>query len=75
MTKYYDIYTQIPGIKPYPQVWVTTDNILELDHGFLTIYAIVATNVKELSYIETLLCKQEHFVCMVESQYEGEHYE
>lgn len=71
MTKYYDIYTQIPGISPCPQVWVTTDNILELDHGFLTIYAIVATNVKKLSYIETLLCKQEHFVYMVESQYDG----
>lgn len=25
MTKYYDIYTQIPGIEPCPQMWTVED--------------------------------------------------
>lgn len=26
MAKYFDVYTQIPGIKPCPQVWVVESN-------------------------------------------------
>lgn len=26
MAKYFDVYTQIPGIKPCPQVWVVEDD-------------------------------------------------
>ncbi|RXA58161.1 hypothetical protein [Limosilactobacillus mucosae] len=75
MAKYYDIYTQIPGIKPCPQKWVVTENILDVNRGFLNIYNIAATNVKELSNVETILLNQEYFIYMVESQYEGEHHE
>lgn len=75
MTKYYDIYTRIPGIKPCPQKWVVTESILDVNRGFLNIYNIVATNVKEFSNIETILLNQEYFIYMVESQYEGEHHE
>lgn len=35
MTKYYDIYTQIPGIKPCPQKWVTPNDTLKIEDGFL----------------------------------------
>lgn len=72
MTKYYDIYTRIPGIKPCPQMWVVTENILDVNRGFLNIYNIVATNVKELSNIETILLNQEYFMYMVESRYRRE---
>lgn len=79
MTKYYDIYTQIPGIKPCPQVWITAEDKMDIINQFLRkrdfieIHSIVATDVKELSYIDTILCKKEYFAYMVESQYEGEH--
>lgn len=69
MAKYYDIYTQIPGIKPCPQVWMTADNILDINRGFWNIHNIVATNVKEMSNTTEVLCREEYFVCMVESRY------
>lgn len=79
MTKYYDIYTQIPGIKRCPQVWVTAESKMDIINQFLRkrdfieIHKIVATTAKELSRTNTILCKQEYFMCMVESRYEGEH--
>ena len=75
MTKYYDIYTQIPGIKPCPQKWVTAeDRLYVIDQllkksNFIDINNIVATDIMELSNTKTLTCRQEYFVCMVESQY------
>lgn len=75
MTKYYDIYTQIPGIKPCPQMWITGEDKIDIINQFLCkrdfieIHNIVATNVKELSNIETILLNQEYFIYMVESQY------
>ena len=30
MTKYYDIYTQIPGIKPCPQMWITAESKMDI---------------------------------------------
>lgn len=81
MTKYYDIYTQIPGIKPCPQMWVTAEDRLDVidqllcKRNFIDIHNIVASTAKEQSNTKTLTCRQEYFVCMVESQYRGEHYE
>lgn len=75
MAKYYDIYTQIPGIKPCPQMWVTAEDKIDIinqllrKRNFIEIHNIVATNVMELSCTNTILCKQEYFMCMVESQY------
>lgn len=75
MAKYYDIYTQIPGIKPCPQVWTTAENKMDIinqflrKHDFIDIRYIVGTDVKALSNTETLTCRKEYFVCMVESQY------
>lgn len=81
MTKYYDIYTQIPGIKPFPQMWITAEDKMDIINQFLRkrdfidIRYIVGTDVKELSNAETLICRKEYFAYMVESQYEGEHHE
>lgn len=75
MAKYYDIYTQIPGIKPCPQVWMVEEDGLDVvkqllrKRDFIEIHNIVATDVKELSNTKTIICRQEYFVCMVESQY------
>lgn len=79
MAKYFDVYTQIPGIKPCPQVWITAEDKMDIINQFLRkrdfidIHNIVATDVKELSNTKTLICRKEHFACIVESQYEGEH--
>ena len=78
MAKYFDIYTQIPGIKPCPQVWVTAEDKIDIidqflrKRDFIDIHSIVATDVKELSNTETLICRKEYFACMVESRYEGD---
>ena len=73
MAKYYDIYTQIPGIKPCPQMWIVESNapdkLMSFNSGLLHVENIVGTTVKELSNTKTLLCKQEYFICMVESRY------
>lgn len=73
MTKYYDIYTQIPGIKPCPQVWIVESNapdrLLSFNSGLLHVENIVATTVMELSNTKVLVCRQEYFMCMVESRY------
>lgn len=77
MTKYYDIYTQTPGIKPCPQMWVVEsdapDRLMSFNNGLLHVENIVAATVKELSNTRLLVCRQEYFMCMVESRYEGEH--
>lgn len=81
MTKYYDIYTQIPGIKPCPQMWITAESKMDIidqflrKRDFIEIHDIVGTDVKELSCTDTILCKKEYFACMVESRYEGEHHD
>lgn len=65
MTKYYDIYTQIPGIKPCPQMWVTAEDKIDIidqflhKRDFIVIQNIVATDVKELFNTETLICRTE----------------
>lgn len=50
MAKYYDIYTQIPGIKPCPQVWVVeddqTDGLVSFRDGLMYVENIVGTTVK-----------------------------
>lgn len=77
MTKYYDIYTQIPGIKPCPQVWMVEEDKMDIidqllhKRDFMEIHNIVATDVKEMSNAKTIVCRQEYFICMVESRYEG----
>lgn len=75
MAKYYDIYTQIPGIKPCPQMWVVeddqTDGLVSFRDGLMYVENIVGTTVKELSNTKALVCRQEYFMCMVESQYDG----
>lgn len=78
MAKYYDIYTRIPGIKPCPQVWVTAEDKMDIinqllrNRDFIEIHKIVATTAKEQSNTKTLICRKEHFACMVESRYEGD---
>lgn len=78
MTKYYDIYTRIPNVKPFPQMWITAADKIDIidqflrKRDFIDIHSIVATDVKALSPTKTLVCKQEYFVCMVESQYGGD---
>lgn len=53
MAKYYDIYTQIPGIKPCPQVWTVKEDRLDVitqllkKRNFIEIHSIVATTAKE----------------------------
>lgn len=79
MAKYYDIYTRIPDIKPFPQMWITAEDKIDIidqflrKRDFIDIHDIVGTDVKELSNTKTLICRKEYFACMVESQYEGEH--
>ncbi|WP_288718155.1 hypothetical protein [uncultured Limosilactobacillus sp.] len=81
MAKYYDIYTQIPGIKPRTQVWVVEEDRLDVinqllhKRDFIEIHNIVATTAKEQSNIKALICRQEYFVYMVESRYGSEHHE
>lgn len=75
MAKHYDIYTQIPGIKPRTQVWVTPNDTLKIEDGFFKIKNIVGTTAKKLSNTKTIICRQEYFVCMVESRYGSEHHE
>lgn len=75
MAKYYDIYTQIPGIKPCPQMWVVEEDGLDVikqllkKRNFIDVKNIVATDVKALSNTKTIVCRQEYFICMVESQH------
>ena len=73
MTKYYDIYTQIPGIKLCPQVWVVESNapdrLVSFRSGLMHVENIVGTTVKKLSNTKLLACRQEYFMCIVESQY------
>lgn len=75
MAKYYDIYTQIPGIRPCPQEWVTAEDKIDIinqllrKRDFIEIHNIVATTAKEQSNTKTLICRQEYFICMLESQY------
>lgn len=79
MTKYYDIYTQIPGIKPCPQVWVVESNapdrLVSFRSGLMHVENIVGTTVKKLSNTKLLACRQEYFMHIVESRYRGEHHE
>lgn len=79
MAKYYDIYTQIPGIKPCPQVWVVESNapdrLVSFRSGLMHVENIVGTTVKKLSNTKLLACRQEYFMCIVESQHEGEHHD
>lgn len=78
MTKYYDIYTRIPNIKPFPQMWVIAEDGLDVINQLLRkrdlieIHKIVATTAKEQSNTKTLICRQEYFMCIVESRYEGD---
>lgn len=78
MAKYYDIYTQIPGIKPCPQMWVIAEDGLDVinqllhKRDFIEIHQIVATTAKEQSNTKTLICRQEYFMCIVESRYRRE---
>ena len=78
MAKYYDVYTQIPGIKPFPQMWVIAEDGLDVinqllrKRDFIEIHKIVATTAKEQSNTKTLICRQEYFMCIVESQYKRE---
>lgn len=73
MAKYFDVYTQIPGIKPCPQVWVVESNapdrLVSFRSGLMHVENIVGTTVKKLSNTKLLACRQEYFMCMVESQY------
>lgn len=73
MTKYYDIYTQIPGIKPCPQVWMVEEDRLDVINQLLKKRNFI--DVKELSNTKTIICRQEYFVCMVESRYGSEHHD
>lgn len=74
MAKYYDIYTQIPGIKPCPQVWIVEEGKLDIinqllyNRDFIVIKNIVGTTAKKIWSTKTLLCLREYFICMVESQ-------
>ncbi len=73
MTKYYDIYTQIPGIKPCPQVWVVEgrypDSLASFNSGLMKVENIVGTTAKRLPNTNVLVCRQEYFMCVVESRY------
>lgn len=58
MAKYFDVYTQIPGINPCPQVWVVeddpTDGLVSFRDGLMYVENIVGTTVKELSNTKRL---------------------
>lgn len=73
MTKYYDIYTQIPGIKPCPQVWTVEskypDSLANFNSGLMKVENIVGTTAKRLPNTNVLVCRQEYFMCVVESRY------
>lgn len=73
MAKYFDVYTQIPVIKPCPQVWVVESNapdkLMSFNSGLLHVENIVGTTVKKLSNTKLLVCRQEYFMCIVESRY------
>lgn len=79
MAKYFDVYTQIPGINPCPQVWVVESNapdrLVSFRSGLMHVENIVGTTVKKLSNTKLLACRQEYFMCIVESQHEGEHHD
>lgn len=79
MAKYFDVYTQIPGIKPCPQVWVVESNapdrLVSFRSGLMHVENIVGTTVKKLSNTKLLACWQEYFICCVQSQYGGEHHD
>lgn len=79
MAKYYDVYTQIPGIKPCPQMWIVESNapdrLVSFRSGLMHVENIVGTTVKKLSNTKLLACRQEYFMCIVESQHEGEHHD
>lgn len=79
MTKYFDVYTQIPGIKPCPQVWIVESNapdkLMSFNSGLLHVENIVGTTVKKLSNTKVLVCRQEYFMCMVKSRYGSEHHD
>lgn len=79
MAKYFDVYTQIPGIKPCPQVWVVESNapdrLVSFRSGLMHVENIVGTTIKKLSNTKLLACRQEYFMCVVESQHEGEHHD
>lgn len=74
MAKYYDIYTRIPDVKPFPQMWITAEDKMDIinqllrKRDFIEIHDIVGTDAKALSPTKTLICRREYFVCMVESQ-------
>lgn len=71
MAKYYDVYTQIPGIKPCPQKWVVEshapDRLTSFNNGLMVLENIVGTTAKHISGTKVLVCRQEYFVCMVEA--------
>lgn len=71
MAKYFDVYTQIPGIKPCPQVWVVESNapdrLTSFNNGLMVLENIVGTTAKHISGTKVLVCRQEYFVCMVEA--------
>lgn len=50
MAKYYDIYTQIPGIKPCPQMWIVEgkypDSLASFNSGLMKAENIVGTTAK-----------------------------
>lgn len=79
MAKYFDVYTQIPGIKPCPQVWVVESNapdrLVSFRSGLMHVENIVGTTVKKLSNTKLLACRQEYFMCIVESRYGSEHHD
>lgn len=72
MAKYYDVYTQIPGIKPCPQMWIVEshapDSLVSFNGGLMHVENIVRTTVKKLSNTKLLACRQEYFMCIVESR-------
>lgn len=75
MTKYFDVYTRIPNVKPCPQMWIVESNapnrLMSFNSGLLHVENIVGTTVKKLSNTKVLVCREEYFMCIVESQYDG----
>ena len=76
MAKYFDVYTRMPGIKPCPQVWMVESNapdkLMSFNSGLLHVENIVGTTVKKLSNTKLLACRQEYFMCIVESRYRSD---
>lgn len=76
MTKYYDIYTQIPGINPCPQMWVVESNapdrLMSFNNGLMHVENIVGTTVREIYKTKTLICRQEYFICCLEAWHVGD---